>query len=170
MATLAPSRANRTAIACPMPDDAPVINTFLPFRRSIVCSCEFGLHLLDPRGASDYSALVAGIFLRVPWIEGRMNITRRLILTVAMVAAVPVFAESKSNSINRDGSGVAIKGYDPVAYFTQNKPVKGSSAFSYQWMNSTWWFATAEDRDEFTRTPEKYAPQYGGYCAYGVSQ
>jgi YHS domain-containing protein len=57
-----------------------------------------------------------------------------------------------------------------VAYFTQSKPVKGSSTFSYQWMNSTWWFASAEDRDEFVGNPEKYAPPYGGYCAYGVSQ
>jgi len=66
--------------------------------------------------------------------------------------------------------GVALKGYDPVAYFTQSKPVKGSASFAFQWMNSTWWFASAEDRDEFARNPEKYAPQYGGYCAYGVSQ
>ena len=99
-----------------------------------------------------------------------MNITRRLVLTLGMVAALPVFAASKSDPINKDGSGVAIKGYDPVAYFTQSKPVKGSSAFTYQWMNATWWFASAEDRDAFKSTPEKYAPQYGGYCAYGVSQ
>ena len=99
-----------------------------------------------------------------------MNITRRLVLTLGMVAALPVLAASKSDPINKDGSGVAIKGYDPVAYFTQSKPVKGSSAFTYQWMNATWWFASAEDRDEFARSPEKYAPQYGGYCAYGVSQ
>src|SRR6476661_8644596 len=65
---------------------------------------------------------------------------------------------------------IAIKGYDPVAYFTQSKPVKGSASFTHQWMNSTWWFVSADDRDEFASTPEKYAPQYGGYCAYGVSQ
>jgi hypothetical protein len=99
-----------------------------------------------------------------------MKITRRLLLTVALAAALPVFAQSKSDSINKDGSGVAIKGFDPVAYFTQSKPVKGSPAFSYQWMNSTWRFVSGENRDEFARTPEKYAPQYGGYCAYGVSQ
>jgi len=65
---------------------------------------------------------------------------------------------------------VAIKGYDPVAYLTQSKPVSGSSAFTHHWMNGTWWFASAEDRDEFARAPEKYAPQYGGYCAFGASQ
>ena len=87
-----------------------------------------------------------------------------------MMAALPVFAASKSDSINKDGSGVAIKGYDQVAYFTQSKPVKGSPAFASQWKNATWWFASTEDRGEFARNPEKYAPQYGGYCAYGVSQ
>ena len=89
---------------------------------------------------------------------------------LGMAAVLPAFAQSKVDPVNKDGSGVAIKGYDPVAYFTQSKPVKGSASFTHQWMNSTWWFASAEDRDEFARTPEKYAPQYGGYCAYGVSQ
>jgi len=87
-----------------------------------------------------------------------------------MAAGLAVFAASKSDPINKEGSGLAIKGYDPVAYFTQSKPVKGSPAFTYQWMNATWRFASAADRDEFARAPEKYAPQYGGYCAYGVSQ
>jgi len=99
-----------------------------------------------------------------------MKITRRLILTLGIAAVLPGFGASKSDPINKDGSNVAIKGYDPVAYFTQSKPVKGSSAFTFQWLNATWWFASAEDRDEFSRSPEKYAPQYGGYCAYGVSQ
>jgi len=99
-----------------------------------------------------------------------MNISRRLVLTLGLLAALPVFAQSKSDPVNKEGSGIAIKGYDPVAYFTQSKPVKGSAAFTYQWLNATWWFASAEDRDEFAHSPEKYAPQYGGYCAYGVSQ
>ncbi len=65
---------------------------------------------------------------------------------------------------------VAIDGYDPVAYFTAGKPVEGSSDFEYQWMGATWRFASAADRDQFAADPEKYAPQYGGYCAYAVSQ
>jgi YHS domain-containing protein len=91
-----------------------------------------------------------------------MQTTRRFALVLGLAAALPLLGDSKADPINKDGSGVAIKGYDPVAYFTQSKPVKGSSAFSYQWMNSTWWFASAADRDEFARNPEKYAPQYGG--------
>jgi YHS domain-containing protein len=86
------------------------------------------------------------------------------------VTLLPVFAGSPADPVNKNGSGVAIKGYDPVAYFTDSKPVKGSPAFTHQWMGATWHFSTAGHRDEFARTPEKFAPQYGGYCAYGVSQ
>jgi YHS domain-containing protein len=64
---------------------------------------------------------------------------------------------------------VAIKGYDPVAYFTENRAVEGSPQYSHQWLGATWYFASAEHRDLFMRDPAKYAPQYGGYCADGVS-
>ena len=66
--------------------------------------------------------------------------------------------------------GVALRGYDPVAYFTEAKPVKGSPEFSLQWKGATWYFASAANRDAFKATPEKYAPQYGGYCAFGTAQ
>ena len=59
-----------------------------------------------------------------------MHTTRRLILALGMAAAMPLFADSKSDPINKDENGVAIKGYDPVAYFTQSKPVKESSTFT----------------------------------------
>lgn len=64
---------------------------------------------------------------------------------------------------------VAIKGYDTVAYFTQNQAVRGSEKFSYGWLGATWQFSSAENRDLFAREPVKYAPQYGGFCADGVS-
>jgi len=63
-----------------------------------------------------------------------------------------------------------LKGYDPVAYFEQGRPVQGSPQFSHRWMEATWWFATAEHRDLFTKDPQKYAPQFGGYCAYALSE
>ncbi|HRE81168.1 MAG TPA: YHS domain-containing (seleno)protein [Opitutaceae bacterium] len=72
--------------------------------------------------------------------------------------------------VNTTLFGVAIKGYDPVAYFTEGKPMKGDSRFSYEWKGATWRFARAEHRDAFMATPEKYAPQFGGYCAWAVSQ
>ncbi len=66
--------------------------------------------------------------------------------------------------------GAAIRGTDPVAYFTEGKPVKGSREFTYNWNGAEWRFASAANRDMFAAAPEKYAPQYGGFCAYGVSQ
>jgi hypothetical protein len=66
--------------------------------------------------------------------------------------------------------GVAVKGYDPVAYFNFGKPVKGSPEHTFKWKGATWRFVSAEHRDAFMREPTKYAPQYGGYCAFGVSK
>lgn len=67
-------------------------------------------------------------------------------------------------------SGTAINGYDPVAYFTQKKPVKGDAAYSYNWDGAEWRFSSTENLATFTANPEKYAPKYGGYCAYAVSR
>ncbi len=69
-----------------------------------------------------------------------------------------------------DGNGLAIRGTDPVAYFTQGGPVAGNAEYSYTWNNATWQFASAENRDLFAANPEQYAPQYGGFCAWAVSQ
>ena len=66
--------------------------------------------------------------------------------------------------------GVAAKGYDVVAYFTDRKPVPGSPEHAYKWQGVTYRFASDEHRAAFKRQPEKYAPQYGGYCAFAVSQ
>lgn len=67
-------------------------------------------------------------------------------------------------------SGKAIRGYDPVAYFTRGKAVKGSDQFVYQWNNANWHFSSKENMELFKAHPEKYAPQYGGYCAFGLSR
>lgn len=67
-------------------------------------------------------------------------------------------------------NGAAIGGYDPVAYFTQKKPVKGNPQFSVEWKGAVWHFASAANRDAFKADPAKYAPQYGGYCAFGASE
>jgi hypothetical protein len=65
--------------------------------------------------------------------------------------------------------GIAIKGYDPVAYFTKGRVMKGSEAFAYKWLGTPWHFANANHRDLFAADPVKYAPQFGGYCADGVA-
>ncbi|HEX6318414.1 MAG TPA: YHS domain-containing (seleno)protein [Burkholderiales bacterium] len=77
----------------------------------------------------------------------------------ALAQKAPVFS---------DASG-AIRGYDPVAYFTEGRPVKGSKEFTHRWNGAEWRFASAENRARFAAAPEKYAPQYGGYCAFGVA-
>ena|SRR5215831_733354 len=78
--------------------------------------------------------------------------------------------DEQSASVNQSSDGVAIGGYDPVAYFTDSKPVMGSSEYTYQWHGAVWHFASAQHHDAFAKSPESYAPQYGGYCACGVSQ
>jgi YHS domain-containing protein len=66
-------------------------------------------------------------------------------------------------------SAGAIQGFDPVAYFTEGRPVRGTRQFTHQWNGATWRFSSAENRDRFAAAPQTYAPQYGGYCAYGVA-
>ncbi|AQG78294.1 YHS domain-containing (seleno)protein [Spirosoma montaniterrae] len=66
--------------------------------------------------------------------------------------------------------GKAIRGYDPVAYFTDGKPVPGDSSLSYRYQNATWYFASQQHLNAFKESPEKYVPQYGGYCAFGLSR
>jgi YHS domain-containing protein len=67
-------------------------------------------------------------------------------------------------------SSKAVSGYDPVAYFRVGKPVEGSGEFTTQWNGAEWRFANAQNLADFKESPEKYAPQYGGYCAWAVSQ
>jgi YHS domain-containing protein len=96
---------------------------------------------------------------------------RRIFLSILVLASSSAsFAEDKVDSINKNRQGVAVEGYDVTAYFQQGKPVKGSDKFAYTWMGATWRFASAAGRDAFAAQPEKYAPQYGGYCAYAVSE
>lgn len=91
------------------------------------------------------------------------------ILAAAAMLAAPIAASAK-DAVYQSLFGTAIDGTDPVAYFTMGKPVKGSSDFAHDWNGATFHFATAENRDAFAANPEKYAPQYGGYCAWAVSQ
>jgi YHS domain-containing protein len=72
--------------------------------------------------------------------------------------------------VNVDKAGVGVKGYDVVAYFTENKPVKGSAQFTASYGGATYHFASEANKATFEKSPEKYAPQFGGYCAYGVTK
>lgn len=98
--------------------------------------------------------------------------TRRIGMKATMLAFAAAFAlpAAASEFVNTGYFGnVAIKGYDPVAYFTESKAIKGSKEFTYDWLGATWHFSSAENRDLFKSEPVKYSPQYGGHCADGVS-
>jgi len=88
-------------------------------------------------------------------------------LIVFMLWSFSVLAGKPLILSTQDG---AIEGYDPVAYFTQAKPVKGSDEYSFEWNGATFKFSSQEHLDLFEAAPEKYTPQYGGYCAYAVSE
>ena len=64
--------------------------------------------------------------------------------------------------------GVAIQGYDPVAYFTQNKAIEGTDEFKSEFQGVTYYFANQKDKNLFDADPDKYMPQYGGWCAYAM--
>jgi YHS domain-containing protein len=102
-----------------------------------------------------------------------MNETSRHFLAAALVVAAlgacgaPALADGTVNT--GYFGGVALNGYDPVAYFTENKAVKGSEKYAYEWLGTPWHFANDQHRDLFSSDPAKYAPQYGGYCAGEVA-
>ena len=91
-----------------------------------------------------------------------------LALAVGCLAAVG--AQEAAVRLNTDAAKVMMHGYDVVAFFTDEKAVKGTDAFEYVWQGATWRFATADHRSLFQTAPEKYAPQYGGFCAWAVSR
>ena len=92
------------------------------------------------------------------------------VLLTALLAVVFVSTTSAKTLLNVDKSGVGIKGYDPVAYFTDNQPIKGSAQFQSDSNGVTYHFASARSKAVFDANPGKYEPQFGGFCAWAVSQ
>ena len=90
-------------------------------------------------------------------------------IVIAALATIPTAAAAEDPVFTARGN-LAIRGYDPVAYFTEEKAVKGDKDFTLGWQGADWRFASAGNRDAFSEDPEKYAPQYGGYCAWAVSR
>ena len=85
------------------------------------------------------------------------------VLSIGMIGLLDLSTARAAEPVNADSQGLAIQGYDPVAYFLQGKALKGAEEFAYQWMGAEWRFASVEHLDLFRSNPEKYAPQYGGY-------
>ncbi len=97
---------------------------------------------------------------------------RRAVIPVLVLAALASAAGTAAavDPVFSTYLGGAIRGYDPVAYFTDGKPVKGKRAHRLEWKGATWSFASAKNKELFEADTEKYAPRYGGYCAWAVSQ
>ena len=76
---------------------------------------------------------------------------------------------ASSVEVNADATGLVIRGYDPVAYFKEGRPVPGRSDISVEYGGAKYLFSSTANREAFNADPEKYVPQYGGYCAFGVA-
>ena len=93
-------------------------------------------------------------------------------VVIAVAAAVGAFGLRGSGGVgpvNKDSAGLALRGYDAVAYFREGAPAEGRAEFEHRWNGARWLFKSAENRDAFARAPEEFAPQYGGYCSYAVA-
>jgi YHS domain-containing protein len=102
-----------------------------------------------------------------------MSLSRRILILA--ILALPVAGTILRPALAEEPevyapSGLAIGGYDPVAYFTAKKPIQGAAEHALRWRGATWYFATAANMEAFEMNPAAYAPQYGGYCAYSVSR
>lgn len=91
-------------------------------------------------------------------------------VAAAITGCFLLVAQAFAGGVNVDGNGIAIKGHDPVAYFTVGAPKPGKNAFTSTHKGATYKFASADNKALFDANPAKYAPAYGGYCAYGVAQ
>jgi len=87
-----------------------------------------------------------------------------------LLLAVPMPASAGDMSpIATTSNGIAIQGYDTVAYFTEGKAIKGSSLYEYDWADAKWWFASSAHREMFAADPDRYMPQFGGFCSGAVT-
>lgn len=105
--------------------------------------------------------------MRLPFLPCRRTL---LGLSVAGLVALGLGRATAAEIYTRPMSSLGAGGYDVVAYFTEGAPVAGSPAFVHRWKGATWRFASAAHRDAFVQAPERYAPAYGGHCAWAASQ
>jgi len=96
--------------------------------------------------------------------------TKYSIVSIISILLVSTAVSAGKSEVYSPLLGNAIGGYDPITYFIQGKAVKGSAGNAIEYRGATWHFESAENKALFQRNPEKYAPQYGGYCAYALSQ
>ncbi len=109
-------------------------------------------------------------------LKHQFSVVAALFMVLSLFTGISHAAAPEINTLEKEGvfgkykhNGIAIRGYDTVAYFTQGQAVEGSADITTEWQGATWQFSSEEHKDLFVATPEKYAPQYGGYCAYGIA-
>jgi YHS domain-containing protein len=103
-------------------------------------------------------------------MQNASSISRLAILTITLLAGFFMTGSLFGQALNLDKNGVAIQGYDPVAFFTEKKPVKGKATLSSQSGGATYHFSSEANKKVFDAEPTKYIPQFGGFCAYGVAK
>ncbi|MEN9599044.1 MAG: hypothetical protein RL596_1355 [Bacteroidota bacterium] len=96
-----------------------------------------------------------------------MTMKKILLALLGMLLFSTISFAQKAEIFSREGK--AIGGYDAVAFFTQSAMVKGFDSLHYNWKDARWLFSSIKNKEAFIANPEKYAPQYGGYCAYGTA-
>ncbi len=129
-------------------------------------------------GEEMYEVATEGKFSQVKYLamrRGELHPRRKTSLITKVddqICGVGYFEDAPASSRNlaiNDFEGVFIYGYDPVAYFTMDKPVKGSAEFAHEYLGADWHFVNAEHRRMFAAQPIKYIPQHGGFCSSGAS-
>lgn len=103
-------------------------------------------------------------------LQLRPSVLRPALLIPAFLLALLAGGSARAVDEVYAPGGIAIHGYDPVSYFTSNRPVKGLASYELTHGKAAYRFATAENRAAFAADPQKYLPQYGGFCAYGLSR
>ncbi len=98
------------------------------------------------------------------------GISRRVFVSATIITIALCVGASAQHATPSAGARVALKGYDPVSYFTKGKPEKGSKEFTFAYDDTTYWFKSAAHREKFASNPEQYAPQFDGYCAIQLSR
>src|SRR5262249_25275248 len=93
-----------------------------------------------------------------------------VLVSIGLVAAACSSGAGSFEQVNKTSDGKALSGYDAVAYFSAQNAVEGNPQYEYQWNGAKWLFSSAENLDKFRKDPAAYAPQFGGYCAYAVSE
>ena len=97
------------------------------------------------------------------------GLSRRTFVSATIIVALCGGA-SAQHATPSSAARIALKGYDPVSYFTEGKPEKGSKEFTFAYDDTTYWFKSAAHRNKFASNPEHYAPQFDGYCAIQLSR